>query len=249
MKDFKVVSLVPSWTETLISADCYVVGRTRYCIHPDDKIAGIPAVGGTKKIDLDKILKLEPDFVILDKEENTLEIAESLAQKNIKLLISHVTGFESVIEFLKEASVTLENSALLSFALRYEKILSSSGSFSNSDFLQKIRVKGKNENVGKNIEYVIWKKPFMVVGQNTFIAENLKLFQIDLQREKKYNTVEESEIKNHFCLFSSEPYPFEKEFDALISNGFSGLLVDGEPLSWYGIRNLNFLESFLPKSL
>lgn len=247
MKDFKVVSLVPSWTETLIAANCYVVGRTRYCIHPNDKIAGIPVVGGTKKIDLDKLLNLNPDFVIMDKEENTFEIAESLTQKNIKQLVSHVVGFESVITFLKEASLALENTALLGFAQRYEKVLSQKRCFLKSDFLKKIRLAGNTEEVHKNIEYVIWKKPFMVVGQNTFIAENLKLFQIELSRQKKYNNVDESEIKNHYCLFSSEPYPFAKEIENLLANGFTGALIDGEPLSWYGIRNLNFLESFFPK--
>ena len=47
----RVVSLVPSWTETLIEAGVDVVGRTRFCLHPRDRVKSIPAVGGTKDAD------------------------------------------------------------------------------------------------------------------------------------------------------------------------------------------------------
>ena len=46
----RVVSLVPSLTETLIDCGVNVVGRTRFCIHPADRVHDIPAVGGTKQV-------------------------------------------------------------------------------------------------------------------------------------------------------------------------------------------------------
>jgi hypothetical protein len=44
----RVVSFVPSWTETLLECGVNVVGRTRYCIHPTEKIQNIAIIGGTK---------------------------------------------------------------------------------------------------------------------------------------------------------------------------------------------------------
>lgn len=45
----RVISMVPSWTETLIYCGIEVVGRTRYCIHPEEA-QKISVVGGTKDI-------------------------------------------------------------------------------------------------------------------------------------------------------------------------------------------------------
>jgi len=53
-----------------------VVGRTRFCIHPREKVSEIPAVGGTKNWDMDRIRELKPDLLILDKEENPKFMAE-----------------------------------------------------------------------------------------------------------------------------------------------------------------------------
>ena len=45
-----MISMVPSWTETLIAAGANVVGRTRFCVHPKDAVAVIPSFGGTKTL-------------------------------------------------------------------------------------------------------------------------------------------------------------------------------------------------------
>ena len=106
----------------------------------------------------------------------------------------------------------------------------------------------KNSELNSNfnlLEYVIWKNPFMVIGKGTFISEVFKLVDIDLVRHEKYPVISDDELKNKYCLFSSEPYPFAKAFAELTTQGYKGALVDGEKISWYGIRNLEFLESCL----
>ena len=59
----RVVSFVPSWTETLISAQVEVVGRTRFCIHPEGEIKSIPVVGGTKNINLERFKESIKEFI------------------------------------------------------------------------------------------------------------------------------------------------------------------------------------------
>ena len=84
----RVVSLVPSDTYSLFALGCgdRVVGRTRYCVEPA-AAAAIPEVGGTKDIDVEAVLALEPELVIANQEENTRAALEALAQRT-RVLVS-----------------------------------------------------------------------------------------------------------------------------------------------------------------
>ena len=238
----RVISLVPSWTETLLAADVLVVGRSRFCIHPDEHIKDIPVVGGTKSIDLIKIQNLKPDFVILDRQENTVQTADELARHNIQMLVSDVVGFESLKVSLNLLATQLEAPSLKSIADRYALVVKR---VDQKKFLSQLIQNSIPipEIHSRHVDYVIWKNPFMVIGANTFIAENLKLIGIEPRHQQKYPEISEDELKKSFCLFSSEPFPFAKSFSELQQRGFQGVVVDGEKLSWFGIRNLNFLES------
>ncbi len=189
-------------------------------------------------------MNLRPDYVILDEQENKLEMAEQLRANSIKILTSNVTDFDSVIQFLQSMADILDESKLNEFAERYKSVIGRD-QISTEKFWAQILLKGDVPDAKSAIDYVIWKDPFMVIGQNTFIANNLKLVGFNLDRSEKYPEVAETELRQRFCLFSSEPYRFDRKFEKMILSGFQGALVDGEKLSWYGIRNLCFLESCL----
>ncbi len=70
----RVVSLVPSATESLHAWGVDPIACTRYCERPD-----LPHVGGTKDPDLAAIVALAPDLVVVCDEENRREDAEALA--------------------------------------------------------------------------------------------------------------------------------------------------------------------------
>src|SRR5690349_10451083 len=75
----RIISLVPSQTEFLfhIGLRDEIVGITRFCIHPKDKVGAVEKIGGTKRFIIEKIKNLEPDLIIGNKEENYEEgIAE-----------------------------------------------------------------------------------------------------------------------------------------------------------------------------
>ena len=240
-KKAKIVSLVPSWTETLLVANLNVVGRTRFCIHPAEMVSSIPTVGGTKNPKIEEIVRLAPDFIVLDKEENKKEMAEALQAAGIEILVSHVTGLESAAEFLDILAEKFASTVLGDFAAEYRLIITNQNQVSRENFFREIVLRSNSGIDFTNLEYVIWKKPFMVIGKDTFIAEVFKIGGVELLRSEKYPEVTDVELKSKYCLFSSEPYPFEKEFSALGEQGFKGALVDGEKVSWYGVRNLKFL--------
>ena len=246
-KKAKIVSLVPSWTETLIQAELDVVARTRFCIHPAEKVKKLPAVGGTKSLNLDQLLALKPDFVILDKEENKKEMADVLADHNIELLVSHIDSLKSTIEFLNELSARFQNVKLKEFAHQYEELTAHPSSLSVDKFFKNSVLQSNNKIDILNLDYIIWKNPYMAIGPNTFINDVFKLFNLKLNlaesQDKKYPVVEEPQIKKSHCLFSTEPFPFLQQTELLNAEGFNYSIVDGEKISWYGIRNLNFLLS------
>ena len=75
----RIVSLVPSLTLTLFDLGLTsneIVGRTPWCIHPAEKVSEVMVVGGTKTPNLNKIRKLKPDLIVMDKEENPLDVYE-----------------------------------------------------------------------------------------------------------------------------------------------------------------------------
>lgn len=247
----KIISFVPSWTETLLSCELNVVGRTRFCIHPEELVSKIPIVGGTKNLTIDEILKLKPDFVILDKEENKLEMADQLKAHGITLIVSHVISIETAANFLIEISEIFNSTNLFQLAERYQQILNRRSKLKLNRFFDNSIFSSKDvpylfEQIDlKNLTYVIWKNPYMVIGDNTFISSQFKLFNVELIKHgaEKYPIVIESDLQKYFCLFSSEPYPFEKEIANLQLKNFKMLIINGEKMSWYGIRNLLFLES------
>ncbi len=87
----RVVSLVPSVTETLLAWGVDVVACTRFCEQPQ-----LRHVGGTKDPDIEAIVGLAPDLVVLDREENRLPDAEALEARGVRLHITHVTGLADV---------------------------------------------------------------------------------------------------------------------------------------------------------
>jgi hypothetical protein len=243
----KIVSLVPSWTETFIQADLNVIARTRFCVHPAEIVKNLPAVGGTKAFNLDELLALKPDFVVLDKEENKKEMADALLKHNIQLIVSHVSTVQSAADFLNDISGIFNNKKLKEFSNQYQDIIDKMPKLSVEKFFKNSIVQSNAELDIENLDYVIWKNPYMAIGPNTFIADVFGLFNLKLnlaeKQSLKYPEVNEDLIKKSHCLFSSEPFPFHKQVDALNAEGFKYSIIDGEKISWYGVRNLNFLMS------
>lgn len=245
----RVVSFVPSWTETLLCAGIDVVGRTRYCIHPHDRVDKIPIVGGTKKLDLKALQRLSPDFVLMDREENTLEMAQKC---DFELIDTHVESISSVPRALEQISKTLQTKALDQFLERWRAIEKASASSFQLGQLPGVREWiHEPSKIPDHFVYVIWKDPWMCVSAPTFIGSVCEKLGIRLwspTAESRYPEfrLEELSGRNVCLLLSSEPYDFEKAKHSLkLPSGLGAALVDGEKYSWFGARSADFLESEL----
>jgi len=234
----RVVSFVPSWTETLIASGVQVIGRTRFCIHPERAVKSIAVVGGTKHILIEQVMALKPDLVLFDKEENNQEMHQLCLDRGLNCYATHVADLKSCGEELLQLAKLVKNDQLAIWGKAYLSLQPRPLSH-----FKKCVLEGEFLPA-TDYSYVIWKNPFMCVSRNTFIADVLKLFGIELlASEKKYPEISDAELKQTFCLFSSEPFPFAKYYAELKAQGYQGVLVDGEHLSWYGVRTLKFLQS------
>lgn len=243
----RVVSLVPSWTETLLEAGVNVVGRSRFCIHPKGSVAEIPTVGGTKNWDLERIRDLKPDLLILDKEENPKFMSE---QSEIPYLASHVLSVQSVAGALAQMSVRMNNPALADLARRWDQVATWDGlpRWQLGDKIPGFIEWGREPSGGiRSIVYVIWRNPWMSVAKETFVGTMLgKCGFGPYLREfaDKYPKIDLSSYPpaETLLLFSSEPYPFLRKKSVLnpVSNPYA--FVNGECFSWFGTRSLKFLE-------
>ena len=85
-----IISLVPSQTELLYSLglEKETIAITKFCVHPKEWRKHKQIIGGTKKLNLNKISELKPDLIIGNKEENNKEDIEWLSKKHSVWMIS-----------------------------------------------------------------------------------------------------------------------------------------------------------------
>lgn len=240
----KVASFVPSWTETLIEAGVELAGRTRFCIHPADRIKTIPVMGGTKNWDLARLRELKPDLVILDREENPSFMAE---QTDLPWWASHITQAADVAPAMRDLASRLGgNSRLLEWAKEWEaEVLRPREALSDFSALPGVIEWGRRPSGSiDEVVYVIWRDPWMRVTRSTFIGSMLGLCGVRLaEGEKKYPEFSFTNIDpaRTLLLFSSEPYPFLRRRPQE-AEAFAHAYVDGEAFSWFGQRSLRFLQ-------
>lgn len=241
----KIISLVPSLTETFIHAGAHVVGRTRFCIHPQEQIRSIPAIGGTKDIDWQKALTLGADLVIMDKEENTLEMAKTCP---LEYFATHIQSINDLPQTLETLSKKLKNASLLDHSQRWSNLLHSPPHTTDLKKLPGVLewLSPIEEKIEKVI-YIIWKDPWMAASHQTFIGSifhHLGHEETFLQSDQPYPSInlENLASPNTLLLFSSEPYPFHKQTRQLLQLPGPKAIVDGECFSWFGLRTLEFLE-------
>lgn len=245
----RVVSLVPSLTETLIEFGVNVVGRTRFCIHPVDKVQEICRVGGTKGVDWTRVAALNPDMVVFDKEENIKSMVEECS---FPWMATHFESIESCPRECEKLARVLGAPQLLELAERWQSVVDHSVKAS----VDWQNIPGAQAKIGHEpkkicrLEYMIWRDPWMAVASNTFIGSVLAKLGFGNflpQHTSKYPQLNEQELckETTFFLFSSEPYPFNRHQKYLQEAGFNGAIVDGELYSWFGIRSLRALEQVL----
>ncbi len=228
----RIISLCPSQTELLfdLGLEKQVIGRTRWCIHPKEKVQKVEIVGGTKNPDENKILDLKPDLILCEKEENTKDFVERM-QLHFPVFVTDVKTISSALSMIESVGKITGKEAEANVLLKAIR-----NSFSS--------IAGENRG---SVLYFIWKKPWMLAGRETYINDVLKELGFENLgcnyegRYPEWNPSHSVENQPDYIFLSSEPYPFSlkniEEIQFLFPKS-QVLLVNGEWFSWYGSRML-----------
>lgn len=222
----KIVSLVPSITEALFDlglTEHEVVGRTKFCIHPHNKIKDVTIIGGTKNINIEKIKALQPDLILANKEENIKEQVEAL-MGDFKVMVTNVETIEDNYYLLKNLGKLLhqEERAQL-FNLKIYDILNQS-----------------KLDTPVKAAYLIWKNPYMTIGCDTFIHKIMSEigFENIFKDRTRYPEIRAEDLADaDVVMLSSEPFPFKEKHIEELKAFYPDkkiMIVDGEAFSWYG---------------
>lgn len=238
----RIVSIVPSQTELLydLGLEERIVGITKFCVHPYHFKSTKKIVGGTKKVNYDKIRALNPDIIICNKEENTLEMVIEL-QKICPVWVTNIITLEDNLQMIADFAILFNRRTE---AQKWQDKIN----FAYTDFQTFIK-----DMPVKKAAYFIWKNPWMVAGSENFINEMLKLnhFKNIYEDKGRYPEIELKKLRIEgdpdVVFLSSEPFPFKEE-DAFEIGRFTHhaktVFVDGELFSWYGSRILKAFPYF-----
>jgi ABC-type Fe3+-hydroxamate transport system substrate-binding protein len=237
----RIVSLVPSLTEALFAfgAGTRVVGRTRYCLWPPRAVGRVPVVGGTKKVDVARLLELEPDLVVAVKEENSRQNVEKIQASGVPVFVGAPESVEGALWLLRELARVVE-------APRTEAVLGP---------IERVYGRLRERRAQARRVFVpIWKNPYMSVGSDTYAHDVLETCGGEnvcggSTRYPVFTLEEVEEAQPEVVLLPDEPYPFSaedlEEFYALdipAAHEDRIHLVDGKLLTWYGPRMASSLS-------
>ncbi|MFT5042837.1 MAG: ABC-type Fe3+-hydroxamate transport system substrate-binding protein [Hyphomicrobiaceae bacterium] len=260
----RIVSLVPSLTETLLDWGLakQVVGRTRWCTEPVALVSDIETVGGTKNPDVARIIELAPDLVIVNKEENRVEDVRELEAAGIQIYVTHPCSVaEAALELADLGDAVGARTRAQKLSADVQAALadpSTAGAPAADGPLATNRVR---------TFCPIWRRPWMTFRRSTYIGDVLACAGCDnifangdsddeealagatdakagpaSQGSRDFFEVTLAEVaarQPELVILPDEPY----EFTPLHAPDLRGaginapiLYVDGKDLSWYGPR-------------
>lgn len=241
--DVRIACLVPSITELVVALGLggRLVARTRFCIHPAEPLKAVAAVGGTKKVNLAKLKALAPTHAILNVEENTREMETAIRE-----FVPHV-----IVTYPKRPE---DNPPLYRLVGGiFGKHAEAEALAAKFDASLKRLVALRPSQPPRRVLYFIWKKPWMGISRDTYIANALALLNWQVLGHRDGVDYPELALTPELLaaadllLFSSEPYAFDdadldefaREYDCPRRKL---RLIDGEYASWYGPRAVAGLD-------
>jgi ABC-type Fe3+-hydroxamate transport system substrate-binding protein len=212
----RIVSLVPSITETLSAWDRTPIACTRFCERDD-----LEHVGGTKNPDINRIATLAPDVVVLDAEENRREDHDALIARGLAVHVVHVRSLNDVNIEMSELAKRVDTT------------------WREIEF-------GPSLPERASAFVPIWRRPWMALGRPTYGADLLAHFGVTsvYAGDEAYPTVKLDDVRVRrpdVVLAPSEPYPFKSRHRAELETVAPTHFVDGRDLFWWGERTRHAL--------
>ena len=218
----RVVSLLPSVTETLRAWGRDPIACTRFCEQPD-----LVHVGGTKDPDVAAVVALRPDLVVVDEEENRKEDADALAAAGVDLFVTAVRSVEDVAPTLRRLADAVGTSPT---------VLAAGSRLTRRD------------PAARRAFVPIWRRPWMTINGDTYgssLLAHAGIANVFADHPDRYPTLEGFDgIAADIVLAPSEPFPFGERHRGELEQVATMELVDGKDLFWWGVRTPGAIERF-----
>jgi ABC-type hemin transport system substrate-binding protein len=208
----RVVSLVPSVTETLLDWGIRPVACTRFCEQPE-----LPHVGGTKDPAIADIVELAPDLVVVDEEENRREDHDALVDAGVAVHVLAVRDLAGLDGQMAELAQRV-GGAWVPIGPVAEPVPT------------------------RCAWVPIWKRPWMALGEPTYGSAVLRALGVAnvAAPDGAYPEVGPDAARAagaDVVIAPSEPYPFAERHRAQLEAGAADVrFVDGRDLLWWGTR-------------
>ncbi|MFD8481763.1 helical backbone metal receptor [Kitasatospora sp. NPDC059673] len=219
----RVVSLVPSLTEAVATAaPGLLVGATDWCTRPAD--LDVVRIGGTKNPDVARILALRPDLVIANEEENRAPDLAALRAAGVAVWTTRIRDLDQALRSLRRLLVDAcqlpDPDWLLSASRAWAGLVPPA--------------------VPMRAVVPIWRRPWMVLGADTFAADLLRRLGVTVVtagHPGRYPRVPLPELLGagaELLLLPDEPYRFTATDGPEAFPTLPYALLSGRHLTWYG---------------
>ncbi|MBW3561624.1 MAG: helical backbone metal receptor [Actinobacteria bacterium] len=234
----RIVSLVPSISELLhrLGVGDRVVGVTTFCLGPPGGFASAERVRGTKNPDVDAILRLGPDLVFANLEENREHHVAALRDAGATVHVSYPQDVDA-------ARTVIQDVARLVYRRPEAAVLLAD--------LDGARAAASRRRPDPTVAVLcaIWRDPWMVVGPGTYAGALLAEcgLQVSPLVEEPYPQVRLDEHLGAVdaVLLPDEPYAFTaRDAAGIVAQGVPARLVDGAALTWHGSRTATGLRTY-----
>ncbi|GAB7188030.1 helical backbone metal receptor [Kitasatospora sp. Ki12] len=236
----RVVSLVPSLTEAVAAtAPELLVGATDWCSHPAD--LAVTRIGGTKNPDVPAVLALGPDLVIANDEENRRPDLDALRAAGVPVWVTDIRTLDDAfgsLHRLLTLACRLPRPAWLDEAeAAWAPAAPEKGTGAGPGAGTGT---GTGTGTGPRAIVPIWRRPWMVLGHDTFAGDLLRrlgLHLVHADHPERYPAVPLPEllsVRPDLVVLPDEPYRFTAEDGPEAFPGTPVALVSGRHLTWYG---------------
>jgi ABC-type Fe3+-hydroxamate transport system substrate-binding protein len=218
----RIVSLVPSLTEAVAeTAPELLVGATAWCSRPAN--LDVERIGGTKNPDVARIAALRPDVVLANEEENRVSDIEALRGAGVPVWVTEIRALDQAIHSL-------------------DRMLAQACGLPRPTWLDAAEAAWADVRitVRRRAFIPIWRRPWMVVGRDTFAGDLLRRLGVEnvyADHADRYPKIPAAELQAQdadLVVLPDEPYVFTADDGPEAFARIPAALVSGRHLTWYG---------------
>jgi cobalamin transport system substrate-binding protein len=161
----RVISLAPSITEIIydLGEEERLVGVTQYSTYPTEA-KSLPRVGSYVRLDIEKIIALQPDLCLATKDGNPKHTVEKIVKLGIPVYVINPRNLQQIMETITRLGSLLhaeDTAAELVFDMKKR--------------IERVQAKVKKADHRPRVFFQIDTEPIISAGPNTFIHELIEL--------------------------------------------------------------------------